>query len=64
MSDEVKSRYNFNGFIFGNDGKFNLVIETRTGDFSYLTQYSLELTPSERQDLITVLINTQEKRTN
>jgi len=55
MSD-VKSRYNFNGFTFGRDDDFNLVIETKTGDFSYLTQFSLELTPAERQELIAVLI--------
>jgi len=32
------------------------VIETATGDFGYLTQYALELTPAERQELITVLL--------
>jgi hypothetical protein len=61
MSD-VKSRYNFNGFTFGNDEDFNLVIEVATGDFGYLTQYSLELTPAERQELITVLIKGTTKK--
>jgi hypothetical protein len=56
MSDVVKSRYNFNGFTFGRDGDFNLVIEVKTSEFGYLTQYGLELTPAERQELITVLI--------
>lgn len=56
MSDEVNSRYHFHGFTFGRDNDFNLVIETKSGEFSYTTQYSLELTPDERQELITVLI--------
>jgi hypothetical protein len=64
MSDEVTSRYNFNGFFFGRDGSFNLVIEVKTGEYSYLSQHSMELTPNERQQLITVLINTQEKKAN
>lgn len=62
MSDGTPSRYNFSGYFFGNKGDFNLFIETRTSDFGYLTQYSMELTPSERQDLITILINAQGKK--
>ena len=64
MSDEVTSRYNFGGFFFGRDGSFNLVIEVKTGEYSYLSQHSMELTPAERQQLIAVLINTQEKKAN
>lgn len=56
MSEEKTRRYNFNAFLFGNDGDVNLVIETATGEFGYLTQYALELTPEERQELITALI--------
>lgn len=56
MSEKKNRRYNFTGYIFGNDGDVNLVIETATGDFGYLTQYALELTPEERQELITVLL--------
>jgi len=56
MSEKKNRRYNFTGFVFGNDGDVNLVIETATGDFGYLTQYALELTPAERQELITVLL--------
>jgi len=56
MSEKKNRRYNFTSFIFGNDGDVNLVIETATGDFGYLTQYALELTPEERQELITVLL--------
>lgn len=61
---EKKRRYNFSGFTFGNDGDFNLVIETATGDFGYLTQYALELTPEERQQLIAVLIHITKKEEN
>jgi hypothetical protein len=61
---EKKRRYNFSGFTFGNDGDFNLVIETATGDFGYLTQYALELTPEERQELIAVLIHITKKEEN
>lgn len=56
MSEKKTRRYNFNAFIFGRDGDVNLVIETATGDFGYLTQYAVELTPEERQELITVLL--------
>ena len=57
MSKQENRRYNFNAFTFGNDGDLNLVIETATGDFGYLTQYGLELTPAERQELVTVLLS-------
>jgi hypothetical protein len=56
MSKKTDRRYNFNAFVFGRDGDVNLVIETATGDFGYLTQYALELTPAERQELITILL--------
>jgi hypothetical protein len=56
MSEKKIRRYNFTSYVFGNDGDVNLVIETATGDFGYLTQYALELTPAERQELITVLL--------
>ena len=56
MSKKAERRYNFNAFVFGRDGDVNLVIETATGDFGYLTQYALELTPEERQELITILL--------
>jgi len=64
MSEQENRRYNFNAFTFGNDGDLNLVIETATGDFGYLTQYGLELTPAERQELITVLLTTKSKEQN
>jgi hypothetical protein len=56
MSEKKNRRYNFTSYVFGNDGDVNLVIETATGDFGYLTQYAVELTPEERQELITVLL--------
>jgi hypothetical protein len=59
MSEKTDRRYNFNAFVFGRDGDVNLVIETATGDFGYLTQYALELTPEERQELITILLTTK-----
>ena len=59
MSEKAERRYNFNAFVFGRDGDVNLVIETATGDFGYLTQYALELTPEERQELITILLTTK-----
>ena len=60
----MSKRYNFHAFTFGNDGDVNLVIETATGLFGYLTQYALELTPKERQELIEVLITTKSKDDN
>jgi hypothetical protein len=56
MNEKADRRYNFKAFEFGSNGDVNLVIETATGDFGYLTQYGLELTPAERQELITILI--------
>jgi hypothetical protein len=56
MSKQKDRRYNFNAFVFGRDGDVNLVIETATGDFGYLTQYALELTVDERRELINVLL--------
>ena len=62
MSEKTDRRYNFKAFEFGNDGDVNLVVETATGDFGYLTQYALELTPAERQELITILITAEKVR--
>jgi len=64
MSEKAERRYNFNAFTFGRDGDLNLVIETATGDFGYLTQYGLELTPAERQELISVLITATKQEDN
>jgi hypothetical protein len=64
MNEKINRRYNFNAIVFGMDGDVNLVIETATGDFGYLTQYALELTPAERQELITLLQTVKKKEDN
>lgn len=56
MSEKKTKRYNFHAFVFGNYGDVNLVVETATSEFGYSTQYALELTSEERQELITALI--------
>lgn len=56
MSEKKTKRYNFTAYVFGTEGDVNLVVETATGDFGYLTQYAMELTPEERQELITALL--------
>lgn len=56
MSKKENRRYNFSAFVFGNDGDVNLVIETATREFGYLTQYALELTPDERRELINAIL--------
>jgi hypothetical protein len=61
MSEDKPQRYNFSGFPFGDKGDFNLIIETSTTKFSYNTQLAIELTPAERQELITVLIKATTK---
>jgi len=59
MSEKKTRRYNFTAFVFGNDGDVNLVVETATGDFGYLTQYAMELTVDERRELINALLTAQ-----
>jgi hypothetical protein len=56
MSEKKDRRYNFTAYLFGNFGDVNLVIETATRDIGYFTQYAVELTPAERQELITALL--------
>ena len=51
-----KQRYNFKAFVFGNDGDVNLIIENATSEFGYNTKFEIELTPAERQELITAII--------
>jgi hypothetical protein len=51
-----KQRYNFKAFVFGNDGDVNLIIENATSEFGYNTKFEIELTPAERQELITVIL--------
>lgn len=57
-------RYNFGGFTFGDKDLAVLRIEvlnhTETGT-RYSTEIGLELTPAERQELITKLITIADK---
>jgi hypothetical protein len=64
MSEQENRRYNFNGYTFGDNGDFNLVIETATSQFGYSTQYAIELSTVERQELITLLLTTKGKKDN
>lgn len=60
-------RYNFGGYTFGNQGLFVLMVEvlnhTETGT-SYSTEIRLELSPEERQELITTLMLASIKENN
>ena len=64
MENTRKTRYDFSGFIFGHSEKFyNLSI--RLNNYagygtSYIGEFSLELTETERQALINLLMNPQE----
>jgi hypothetical protein len=56
MSD-VKNRYDFDGFTFGSNGLFQLTVKTLTkSGYGHTVEFGIELTPEERQALITVLI--------
>ena len=58
---ENKKRYDFGGFTFGTDKMFQLTIR-QLKDFSgYAMGVELELTPAERQELITILITMNDK---
>ena len=63
MENENK-RYNFSGFTFGSNGLYNLLITvnnyTKQGT-SNTIEMGIELTPAERQELITLLLTPQEK---
>jgi len=66
MENETK-RYNFNGFTFGDSGLSVLTVQmlnnTNVGT-SYTTEIAIELTPEERQELITKLITITDKDKN
>ena len=63
MENENK-RYNFSGFTFGSKKLYNLLITvnnyTKQGT-SNTIEMGIELTPEERQELITLLLTPQEK---
>jgi hypothetical protein len=57
-------RYNFGGFAFGSKGLFQLTISTiNPADYgsTHSVELGLELTPAERQELITILITLNQK---
>jgi hypothetical protein len=56
MSENKTKRYNFKAVVFGNDGDVNLWIENATSEFGYSTKFEIELTPAERQELITAIL--------
>jgi hypothetical protein len=56
MSKE-NARYEFDGFTFGDEGDFNLILKAiPESGIGYSAKFEIELTPEERQELITVLI--------
>lgn len=64
---ENKKRYSFGGFTFGSKGLFQLTISTiNPADYgsSHSIELGLELTPEERQELITILITLNAKDKN
>lgn len=55
----MEKRYTFGGFSFGSKGLFNLTISTISNvDYgsSHSIELGLELSPEERQELITLLL--------
>jgi hypothetical protein len=56
MSEKKIRRYNFKAVVFGNNGDVNLWIENATSEFGYNVKFEIELTPAERQELITEII--------
>ena len=56
MSENKTKRYNFKAFVFGNDGDVNLFIENATSEYGYNVKFEIELTPEERQELITAIL--------
>lgn len=63
--EKTNKRYDFTGsFTFGSNGLFQLVVRNTTEHGGYTMEFGLELTPAERQELITLLItlNTEEEK--
>lgn len=68
MENKMEKRYSFGGFTFGSKGLFQLTIATispakETGT-THTMELGLELTPEERQELITLLITLPTKEDN
>ena len=63
----MEKRYTFGGFSFGSTGLFNLTISTITPTnygSTHSMELGIELSPEERQELITLLITLNEKDKN
>lgn len=59
-------RYEMGGFYFGNKGVFQLTLKVKSertadGTTSNAFEFGLELSPEERQELITLLITAQKE---
>lgn len=64
MSENVP-RYLFEGFTFGFDGDVQLqIIMLKESGFGHTTQFSIELTPKERKQLIKFLKTVDDKDKN
>jgi len=60
--ENTNKRYDFSGsFSFGSNGLFQLVFRNPTDTGGYTMEFGLELTPEERQELITLLITLNKK---
>jgi len=61
----MDKRYSFGGFSFGSNGLFQLTIATinptKEVGSTHTMELGLELTPEERQELITLLIQLQKE---
>ena len=65
MENKMDKRYSFGGFSFGSNGLFQLTIATinptKEVGSTHTMELGLELTPEERQELITLLIQLQKE---
>lgn len=64
MENKMEKRYTFGGFSFGSRGLFQLTISTISNvDYGSIhsVEFGLELSPEERQELITILLLTEKE---
>lgn len=68
MENKMDKRYSFGGFSFGSNGLFQLTIATinptKEVGSTHTMELGLELSPEERQELITLLITLNKKEDN
>ena len=66
MENKMDKRYSFGGFSFGSKGLFQLTISTISPTSEVGTTHTielgLELTPEERQELITLLLTIPQEK--